>query len=453
MVKVRFAPSPTGHLHIGNAKTALYNCLFARKTGGTFVLRMEDTDRERSEATYERSIMDDLAWLGITWNEGPVRQSERLELYAAHAKLLMDRGLAYKCFCTEEELAAARQGSLGKGEPPRYNGKCRDLPAGEAERLAGEGRAFTVRFRADARPIAFHDGIRGELSFPRGHVEDLIILRHDGTPTYNLAVVVDDMLMGITDVIRGSDHIANTPKQIALFEALGAAPPRYAHHSLLIGADRKPLSKRHGATRVMDFRSMGIVRAALVNYLCTMGRNTAAEIMDMDELARTFSLDSISASDNIFDREKLLWFNREYLKRMPLDELVEEAGLGAHEADRVSAVRENASTVSDLKDYLNIFTRPELDERVLTYLAKTDGAGEIAREMKGLLSGDVQVSFEDLAGMIGARKDLRRKDLFMILRAFVTGRPDGPPLKDVFPLVPVSIITGRIEAYLNRHER
>lgn len=453
MVKVRFAPSPTGHLHIGNAKTALYNCLFARKTGGTFVLRMEDTDRERSEATYERSIMDDLAWLGITWNEGPVRQSERLELYAAHAKLLMDRGLAYKCFCTEEELAAARQGSLGKGEPPRYNGKCRDLPAGEAERLAGEGRAFTVRFRADARPIAFHDGIRGELSFPRGHVEDLIILRHDGTPTYNLAVVVDDMLMGITDVIRGSDHIANTPKQIALFEALGAAPPRYAHHSLLIGADRKPLSKRHGATRVMDFRSMGIVRAALVNYLCTMGRNTAAEIMDMDELARTFSLDSISASDNIFDREKLLWFNREYLKRMPLDELVEEAGLGAHEADRVSAVRENASTVSDLKDYLNIFTRPELDERVLTYLAKTDGAGEIAREMKGLLSGDVQVSFEDLAGMIGARKDLRRKDLFMILRAFVTGRPDGPPLKDVFPLVPVRIITGRIEAYLNRHER
>ena len=453
MVKVRFAPSPTGHLHIGNAKTALYNCLFARKTGGTFVLRMEDTDRERSEATYERSIMDDLAWLGITWNEGPVRQSERLELYAAHAKLLMDRGLAYKCFCTEEELAAARQGSLGKGEPPRYNGKCRDLPAGEAERLAGEGRAFTVRFRADAGPIAFHDGIRGELSFPRGHVEDLIILRHDGTPTYNLAVVVDDMLMGITDVIRGSDHIANTPKQIALFEALGAAPPRYAHHSLLIGADRKPLSKRHGATRVMDFRSMGIVRAALVNYLCTMGRNTAAEIMDMDELARTFSLDSISASDNIFDREKLLWFNREYLKRMPLDELVEEAGLGAHEADRVSAVRENASTVSDLKDYLNIFTRPELDERVLTYLAKTDGAGEIAREMKGLLSGDVQVSFEDLAGIIGARKDLRRKDLFMILRAFVTGRPDGPPLKDVFPLVPVSIITGRIEAYLNRHER
>ena len=175
--------------------------------------------------------------------------------------------------------------------------------------------------------------------------------------------------------------------------------------------------------------------------------------MDMAELARTFSLDSISASDNIFDREKLLWFNREYLKRMPLDELVEEAGLGAHEADRVSAVRENASTVSDLKDYLNIFTRPELDERVLTYLAKTDGAGEIAREMKGLLSGDVQVSFEDLAGMIGARKDLRRKDLFMILRAFVTGRPDGPPLKDVFPLVPVSIITGRIEAYLNRHER
>lgn len=453
MVKVRFAPSPTGHLHIGNAKTALYNYLFARKAGGTFVLRMEDTDRERSEAIYERSIMDDLAWLGITWDEGPVRQSERLELYTEHAKLLMEKGRAYKCFCTEEELAAARQRSLTKGEPPRYSGKCRDLPAEEAERLAREGRAFTVRFRADARPITFHDGIRGELSFPRGHVEDLIILRNDGTPTYNLAVVVDDMLMGVTDVIRGSDHIPNTPKQIALFHAFGAEAPRYAHHSLLIGPDHKPLSKRHGATRVIDFRSLGIVRDALVNYLCTMGRNTSAEIMDFDELVRTFSLDSISASDNIFDREKLLWFNREYLKHMPLEKLIAEAGLDAGQADRISAVRENASTIVDLKGYLDIFTTPGIDERALTYLAKTDRAVEIAHEMKGLLSGNEKISFDDLANRIGMRENVRKKDLFMILRAFVTGRPDGPPLKDVFPLVPTGIINSRIEAYLDHHER
>ncbi|MBP1749128.1 MAG: gltX, partial [Deltaproteobacteria bacterium] len=234
MVKVRFAPSPTGHLHIGNAKTALYNYLFARNKGGTFVLRMEDTDIERSDALYERSIMNDLAWLGITWDEGPVRQSERLDIYTAHAQALLDKGLAYKCFCTEEELAEARQRSLSNGEPPRYNGKCRDLSGEEAQRLENEGRAFTVRFRAGLRAIAFHDGIRGELSFPRGHVDDLIILRTDGTPTYNLAVVVDDMLMGVTDVIRGGDHISNTPKQIALFHAFGSPAPRYAHHSLLI---------------------------------------------------------------------------------------------------------------------------------------------------------------------------------------------------------------------------
>lgn len=452
MVRVRFAPSPTGHLHIGNAKTALYNFLFARRLDGTFILRMEDTDIERSEARYERSITDDLAWLGIKWDEGPVRQSERMDIYTARAKVLLDKGLAYKCFCTEEELAAARQRSLGRGEPPRYNGKCRDLASGEAARLEDEGRAFTVRFRADARPIAFHDGIRGEVSFPRGHVDDLIILRKDGTPTYNLAVVVDDMLMGITDVIRGGDHLSNTPKQIALFNAFDSPAPRYAHHSLLIGSDRKPLSKRHGATRVIDFRTMGVVRDALVNYLCTMGRNTVSEVMDIDELARTFSLDSISASDNIFDMEKLLWFNREYLKHMPLERLIEETGMEPDEAPRISAVRENASTVNDLKDYMGIFTKPELDERALSYLAKTRGTDEVALGIKGLLSADVQVSFEELTNRIGASGNIKKKDLFMILRAFITGRPDGPPLKDVFPLVPASIITGRIEAYLNLHD-
>lgn len=451
MVKVRFAPSPTGHLHIGNAKTALYNHLFARKMGGAMVLRMEDTDIERSDALYERSIMEDLKWLGIKWDEGPLRQSGRLDVYVAHAEALLDKGLAYKCFCTEEELAAARQRSLTKGEPPRYNGKCRDLSVDETRRFGNEGRAFTVRFRAQLRPITFHDGIRGELSFPRGHVDDLIILRNDGTPTYNLAVVVDDMLMGITDVIRGGDHISNTPKQIALFHAFGSPAPRYAHHSLLIGADRKPLSKRHGATRVVDFRSMGIVRDALVNYLSTMGRNVSAEIMDRDELARTFSLDSVSASDNIFDMEKLLWFNREYLKHMPLERLIEEARFGLHDAPRISAVRENISTINDLKDYMRIFTKSELDERALNYLAKTSGTSEIARRIRGLLSADAKVSFEELTDRIGMPGNIKKKDLFMILRAFITGRSDGPPLKDVFPLVPADIITGRIEAYLDLH--
>ena len=197
---------------------------------------------------------------------------------------------------------------------------------------------------------------------------------------------------------------------------------------------------------------MGIMREALVNYLCTMGRNTAAEIMDVDELVRTFSLDSVSASDNIFDMEKLLWFNREYLKHMPLDKLIEETGLLPDEAPLISAVRDNASTVNDLKGYMDIFTKPELGDRALDYLTKTRGANEIAREIKDLLSGNTNISFEELTSRIGMPQDIKKKDLFMILRAFITGRPDGPPLKDVFPLVPASIVSGRIEAYLNLHD-
>ncbi|MDD3845027.1 MAG: glutamate--tRNA ligase [Syntrophorhabdaceae bacterium] len=449
MVKVRFAPSPTGHLHVGNAKTALFNWLFARKNGGSFVLRMEDTDIERSDVLYERSIMDDLRWLGITWDEGPLRQSDRLDIYRSHAMGLLDKGFAYRCFCAEEELAAERQRSLSRGEPPRYGGKCRDLANDEAVRLEGEGRPFTIRFRSDNKPITFRDGIRGGLSFPRGHVDDLIILRRDGTPTYNLAVVVDDMLMGITHVIRGGDHISNTPKQIALFNALGGEPPQYAHHSLLIGTDHKPLSKRHGTTRVVDFRSLGMVSDALVNYLCTMGRSAAVEIMDRNELVRTFSLDSISGSDNIFDMEKLLWFNREYMKHMPLADLIDRTGMEVSDAAKVSAVRENASTLNDLKEYMEMFDRAELKESSLRYLMKMNAAEEMGNTMRSLLAGKDGLTFDDLTGSLTQPPDLRKRDFFMILRAFITGRSDGPPLKEIFPLVPPRVITGRIDAYLS----
>lgn len=453
MVRVRFAPSPTGHLHVGNAKTALFNWLFARKNGGSFVLRMEDTDVERSDVAYERSITEDLAWLGITWDEGPLRQSERLHIYTSHAKTLLEKGSAYRCFCGEEELAAARQRSLARGEPPRYDGKCRDLSTGEALRLAEEGRPFTLRFRSDGRPITFRDGIRGELSFPRGHVDDLIILRRDGTPTYNLAVVVDDMLMGITHVIRGGDHISNTPKQIALINALGGKPPEYAHHSLLIGPDRKPLSKRHGATGVTDFRAMGIVSEALVNYLSTMGRSVAVELMDPDELVRTFSLDSVSGSDNIFDMEKLLWFNREHMKRMTLSHLADRAGIDASRRERVSVVRENAATLTELREYMEMFDRVEFRPEALRYLMKTDAAGGVAKTVRSRLAAGDSLTFDELTAVLGSPPGLKKRDLFMILRALITGRSDGPPLRDVFPLIPAEVIAGRIDVYLEHgHE-
>lgn len=449
MVKVRFAPSPTGNLHVGNAKTALINYLFAKENGGIFVLRMEDTDLTRSDVSYERSIMEDLGWLGISWDEGPYRQSERTGIYRSHAQKLLEAEDAYKCFCTEEELSLARRRSLAKGEPPRYNGKCRGLSGDGIARLEREGRPFVVRFRSPLKPVSFHDGIRGNLFFPRDHVDDLIILRQDGTPTYNLAVVVDDMLMGITHVIRGGDHISNTPKQIALFEALGGQPPHYAHHSLLIGADRKPLSKRHGATRVIDFRSMGILSGALANYLCTMGRSVAREVMDLNELIQTFSLDSLSGADNIFDMEKLLWFNREHLKHMPIEELLGAAGLPGSQARPVLAVRENASTLEELKEYMAVFDEAVLKEDALAYLKDMVQAGQMGRRVKELLGGGRTPSFEDLAGELKQQESLKRKDLFMVLRAFITGRTDGPPLKDIFPLIPADIIRRRIDVYLN----
>ena len=258
MVKVRFAPSPTGHLHIGNAKVALLNYLFAKKQEGIFVLRIEDTDLERSDTSYETSILDDLAWLGITWDEGPVRQTERFEIYRAYAKALLDKSAAYKCFCSQETLEKMREASIKKGMPPRYDGTCRNLSEQQILSLEKNGIPHVVRFKSLDKPIRFVDSIHGEIEFPRDHVDDFILMKQESTPSYNFAVTIDDMAMEITHVIRGADHVSNTPKQIMLFEALGRSAPQYAHHSLLVGEDKKPLSKRHGATKVKDFRENGI---------------------------------------------------------------------------------------------------------------------------------------------------------------------------------------------------
>ena len=225
MVKVRFAPSPTGHLHVGNAKVALLNYLFARNQGGKFVLRIEDTDLERSDVSYETSILDDLTWLGIAWDEGPLRQTERFEIYRSYAKILLDKGLAYKCFCSQETLEKMREASLKKGEPPRYERRCRKLSEKEILNLEKSGTPYVVRFKSLNKPITFIDSIHGEIQFPRDHVDDFILMKQGSTPSYNFAVTIDDMLMDITHVIRGADHISNTPKQIMLFEALGKSTP------------------------------------------------------------------------------------------------------------------------------------------------------------------------------------------------------------------------------------
>ena len=444
MVKVRFAPSPTGNLHVGNLRTAVLNYLYARNQGGTFTLRIEDTDMERSEIQYEASIMDDLKWLGINWDDGPYRQSERTDLYRDFAKTLLEKGSAYKCFCPKEKLEDARRASLDKGEPPRYDGRCRSLSQEELNNFEREGRSYVVRFKPPRKAIIFKDGIRGQIQFPPDHVDDFILLKQELTPSYNFAAAIDDMTMGITHVIRGGDHISNTPKQIMLFEALGKKPLKYAHHSLLIGNDKKPLSKRHGATRITEFRDMGILNSALVNYIGILGRGVVKEVLNEDELARTFSLRSLSGSDSVFDMEKLLWLNKEHLRRMPIDALLATTGLDQGYSEKLLLLRENARTLVEMKELLGIFEGTEIANNGLDYLANASSPHAVVMVVKKVLDDGSEVTFEEILEKVIHAVNAPKKELFLVLRILITGRTDGPPLKDIFHLIPRVHILERI---------
>ena len=326
-MRVRFAPSPTGRLHVGNARTALFNWLLARGSGATFILRIEDTDTERSTRESENAIVRDLRWLGLEWDEGPeiggsrgpYRQSERLHLYQSYAKELMSTSRAYYCFCSADQLEADRQEAVAAGRPARYAGTCRRLLTEEVHARLAAGQRAAIRFKVpDDQEVVFTDLVRGEVRFHTDVIGDLIILRADGYPAYNFAVVVDDALMEVTHVIRGEDHISNTPRQLLLYEALGFTPPAFAHLALVMGPDHSPLSKRHGATSVAEFRARGYLPEALVNYLALLGWSPRGgdgnELMPAHELARRFSLDRVGHSAAVFDEEKLAWVNRHYLK-------------------------------------------------------------------------------------------------------------------------------------------
>ncbi len=324
-MRVRFAPSPTGQLHVGNARTALFNWLLARGSGGAFILRIEDTDAERSTRESEAAILRDLRWLGLDWDEGPdvggphgpYRQSERLHLYESYAKELLAAGAAYHCFCSTAQLDLDRQAALAEGRPTLYAGTCRHVTREQAAERIASGERPAIRFRVPhERDVVFTDAVRGDVRFQTDVIGDPVIVRADGTPAYNFAVVVDDALMEVTHVVRGEDHISNTPRQILLYEALGFAAPVFAHLSLVMGPDHSPLSKRHGATSVAEFRGKGYLPEALVNYLALIGWSPGGgdELLPIDELARRFSLDGVGHSAGVFDEEKLAWANRHYLK-------------------------------------------------------------------------------------------------------------------------------------------
>lgn len=309
-LRVRFAPSPTGYLHVGGARTALFNWLLAKNHGGTFILRVEDTDVERSTKESVDAILEGMKWLGLEWDEGPFYQSESFPLYKEYVQKLLDAGKAYKCYCTAEELDAKRALAMQEGRKPKYDGTCREL-CDQPE----EG-PYVVRFRAPQGGVtAFDDLIKGTITFPNEELDDLIIQRTDGTPTYNFCVVIDDVSMRITTVIRGDDHVNNTPRQIQLYEALGFPVPQFAHVPMILGSDKARLSKRHGATSVIAYRDMGFLPEALTNYLVRLGwSNGDDEIFSRDEMIQKFDIHNVGRSASVFDTEKLLWLNAHYIK-------------------------------------------------------------------------------------------------------------------------------------------
>ena len=332
MMRVRFAPSPTGQLHVGNARTALFNWLLAHGHDGTLILRIEDTDAERSTRESEAGILEDLRWLGLDWDEGPdvggphgpYRQSERLHLYASYANELIASDHAYYCFCPPSKLEADRKADLAAGRPPKYHGTCRELSLEAARARIETGERPVIRFKVPpSTEVSFNDAVRGEVTFNTEVIGDPVLVRSDGRPAYNFAVVIDDALMEVTHVIRGEDHISNTPRQLLLYRALGFTPPQFAHLALVMGPDHTPLSKRHGATSVAEFRLRGYLPEALVNYLALIGWSPGAsasdpgtndELLPVAELARRFAIEDVGHAAGIFDVEKLSWMNRHYMK-------------------------------------------------------------------------------------------------------------------------------------------
>jgi len=347
-IRVRFAPSPTGYLHVGGARTALYNWLFARHLGGALILRIEDTDVDRSKPELTTAILEALEWLGLYWDEGPVYQSQRFDRYSAMALTLERSGHAYPCFCTQDELQAKRAKAEAERRAWKYDGTCRRLTDAERERLRAEGRPAAVRFRVpEAGQTSFEDQVFGHIEVEHRDLEDFVLLRSDGHPTYHLGVVADDLDLRITHVIRGADHLSNTPKQILMYRALGVPVPVFAHLPLILGPDKQRLSKRHGATSVGAYREQGVLPEALVNFLALLGWTPPGqkEVVPIEEMIRDFDLAAVSKSNAVFDLEKLAWMNSEYLRHLPMERLAplvqeELAGAGLIVRDTAHGARD-----------------------------------------------------------------------------------------------------------------
>ncbi|HHV78476.1 MAG TPA: glutamate--tRNA ligase [Firmicutes bacterium] len=468
-VRVRFAPSPTGYLHIGGARTALFNWLFARHNGGKFILRIEDTDAERTIEDSCSQIIRSLRWLGLDWDEGPevggprgpYFQSQRRHLYAEYAQRLLREGKAYYCYCTPEELAARRSEALKQGRAPRYDGICRELSEARRKQLEAEGRRPAIRLRTpDEGVTVVHDEIHGDVAFENALIGDFVIVKSDGFPTYNFGCVIDDSLMGMTHVIRADEHLSNTPKQLMIYEALGLQPPAFAHVPMILAPDRSKLSKRHGATSVEEFRDAGYLPEAIVNYLALLGWTPGEneEIMPLSEMVKRFRLEDVSHNPAIYDTNKLTWINGNYIRELDLDYVaravipfLEKAGYIkkddlANEVQferirsLVGVVRDRAKTLVEMVDALSYFFEGELeyDEKgVRKYFTKPETVELLVEGMRVL--GGLEVwntsSIEAAYRELAERKGVSSSALFHPTRLAITGRTIGPGLFEIMELL------------------
>ncbi len=461
-VRVRFAPAPTGLLHIGNARTALFNLLFARRHQGTFVLRIEDTDLERStDASIDR-IVEDLKWLGINWDEGPdqdgpegpYRQSQRLSIYREFADRLFQEGKSYKCFCSEERLEKLRKEQLSKGRMPRYDGRCRSLTQGEIAEMESSGLHPVLRFQVGSGSILFDDLIHGKMNFDSAGIGDFIIVRSDGMAAYNFACVMDDHLMHITHVIRGEDHLSNTPRQILLYQALAWQPPTFAHHPLILGPDRSPLSKRHGATAVSQYRDEGFLPEALQNYLILLGWSppSGKETLPLKKMVEEFSIQDISRSAPIYNRKKLEWLNSHYIREKDEETLAEilvpylqKAGIQIDQIDHqwlnqiFGILKENLVVLSQVQEYLGIFFDEKFffEDGVKTLLLDPKNR-ETLRSVLRILEDSHEMILDEQSSLLPQlekKTGCKGKGLYAPLRAAVTGKMKGPELAKTLPLL------------------
>jgi glutamyl-tRNA synthetase len=477
MVRVRFAPSPTGYLHVGGARTALFNWLFARRQGGTFVLRIEDTDTERSSWEMVEGIVQGLRWLGLDWDEGPdiggahgpYFQSQRLDAHRVLAARLVSEGRAYYCFCTAEQIQAKRAAAEAAGGGWTYDRACCALSDDEIARRTDAGEPRAVRFKVPEGRTAFTDLVHGPIAFDNANIEDFVILRSDGQPTYHLSVVADDIHMAITHVVRGDDHISNTPKHVLLYEAVGAAVPQFAHVPLILGTDKKRLSKRHGATSVMEYPRLGYVPEAMVNFLALLGWSPGSdqEVFTRGELVERFGLDGISGGNAVFNPEKLDWFNQQHISALDaadlaarIEPLLREAGLWRDSfasADRgwllrvIDLLKPRVKRLGQFVDDGRPFFAPEIeyDEKAVAKFLGPAGTREHLIALRGAfesLAAFTAVDLEATLRGLAEQRGIKAAALIHATRVAVTGKSVSPGLFEVIELLGPELTASRMTA-------